>query len=211
MRPVVLSAKKEPKRIAFAEGEQDRILRAAQSVVDEGIAHPVLIGRRAAIIDKIDELHLRLKPDEDIEIVDMQNDDRLDAFAATYHRMMARRGVSPDRARQIMRNRPTAISSIMVCRGEADAGICGVIGRWRDHLVEVIDIIGPRADVHRCTALSLLIMPQGPIFILDTHVNPQPSTSDLVEMVGLATTEVRRFGIEPKVALLSLPILVRRI
>ncbi|WP_339853511.1 NADP-dependent malic enzyme [uncultured Nisaea sp.] len=203
MRPVVLSAKQDPKRIAFAEGEQDRILRAAQSIVDEGIARPLLIGRRDVIAGKIEELHLRLKPDEDIEIVDMQNDDRLDSFAATYHEMMARRGVAPDRARQIMRNRPTAISSVMVCRGEADAGICGAIGRWRDHLVEVIDVIGPRSGVHRCTALSLLIMPQGPIFILDTHVNPNPSTSDLVEMVGLATTEVRSFGIEPKVALLS--------
>ena len=203
MRPVFQAAKENPKRVVFAEGEEVNVLRAAQTVVDEGLARPILVGRPDIVGPRIEELRLRLEIGRDIDVVDIENDPRHEAYIETYHRIMARRGISPDRARQIMRARPTAVASLMVRRGDADAGICGVIGRYRDHLAEVTDVIGRRRGVAHLAALSLLILPTGLVFLVDTHVTPDPTVEELVEVVLLAAHEVRSFGLEPKVAFLS--------
>jgi malate dehydrogenase (oxaloacetate-decarboxylating)(NADP+) len=203
MRPVFLRAKKDPKRVVYAEGEDIRVLRATQTVVDENLARPILIGRPTVIDKRIHDLGLRLKPGVDVEVVDPSNDPRYDDYWRAYHRLMERRGVSPDRAREVMRTRTTSIAAMMVRMRDADAGICGTIGRYIDHLDKVMDVIGRRPGVGAVAAVNLLILPQGLFFLVDTFVNPNPDIEQIAEMVVLAAHEVRSFGLEPKVALLS--------
>jgi malate dehydrogenase (oxaloacetate-decarboxylating)(NADP+) len=203
MRPVFLRAKKDPKRVVYAEGEDIRVLRATQTVVDENLARPILIGRPTVIDKLIHDLGLRLKPGVDVEVVDPSNDPRYDDYWRAYHRLMERRGVSPDRAREVMRTRTTSIAAMMVRMRDADAGICGTIGRYIDHLDKVMDVIGRRPGVGAVAAVNLLILPQGLFFLVDTFVNPNPDIEQIAEMVVLAAHEVRSFGLEPKVALLS--------
>ena len=203
MRPVFLKAKADPQRLAFAEGEDERVLRASQTIVDEGLARPILVGRPDVIERRIEHLGLRLRPGEHMDIVNPQSDPRYEAYWQTYHKRMGRRGVSPDLAREIVRTRATTIAALMLVRGDADAAICGTAGRYRDHLLEVTDVIGLRRGVTMPAAVSLLILPDRQIFLVDTHVNPEPSPEAFVEMVTLACHEVRSFGLEPKVAFLS--------
>ncbi len=203
MRPVFLHAKNDPKRVVYAEGEEVRVLRATQTVVDENLARPILIGRPEVIDKRIHDLGLRLKPGVDVEIVDPANDSRYEDYWRTYHRLMERRGVSPDRAREVMRTRTTSIAAMMVRKRDADAGICGTIGRYTDHLDKVMQVIGKRPGVGVIAAVNLLILPQGLFFMVDTFVNPEPDIEQIAEMVVLAAHEVRSFGLEPKVALLS--------
>jgi malate dehydrogenase (oxaloacetate-decarboxylating)(NADP+) len=203
MRPVFLHAKNDPKRVVYAEGEEVRVLRATQTVVDENLARPILIGRPEVIDKRIHDLGLRLKPGVDVEIVDPANDSRYEDYWRTYHRLMERRGVSPDRAREVMRTRTTSIAAMMVRKRDADAGICGTIGRYTDHLDKVMQVIGMRPGVGVIAAVNLLILPQGLFFMVDTFVNPEPDIEQIAEMVVLAAHEVRSFGLEPKVALLS--------
>ncbi|WP_420562013.1 NADP-dependent malic enzyme [Thalassobaculum sp.] len=203
MRPIFAKAREEPKRVVFAEGEEERVLRAVQSVLDEKLARPILIGRPDVIERRLDRFGLRLKVGRDVEVVDPSNDDRYELYWRTYHGLMERRGVSPDRAREVVRTNDTVIAALMMQLGDADAAICGTVGRYWDHLKHIRQVIGPRRGVNELSAVSLLILPQGSYFMVDTHVTTDPSADELVEMVELAATEVRAFGLEPKVAFVS--------
>ena len=203
MRPIFDKARADPKRVVYTEGEEVRTLRAAQVVVDDGIAKPILIGRRDVVQRGIEDLGLRLAIGENIELVDPQDDPRYAEYAREYHAATARVGVSPVLAREVMRTNTTAIGAMMVKRGEADALICGAVGQYKAHLDHLLAIIGKADGVRDVSALSLLILTQGTYFICDTHVSPDPTAREVAEMVRLASAEVRRFGIEPKVALLS--------
>ncbi len=203
MRPIFAKAREEPKRVVFAEGEEERVLRAVQSVLDEKLARPILIGRPDVIERRLERFGLRLRVGRDVDVVDPTNDDRYELYWRTYHGLMERRGVSPDRAREVVRTNDTVIAALMMQLGDADAAICGTVGRYWDHLKHVRQVIGTRRGVNELSAVSLLILPQGSYFMVDTHVTTDPSADALVEMVELAATEVRAFGLEPKVAFVS--------
>jgi malate dehydrogenase (oxaloacetate-decarboxylating)(NADP+) len=203
MKPVFDRAKQDQRRVVFTEGEGRRVLMAVQAVVDEGVAFPILIGRREVVQKRIVDLDLRLKLGVDFDLVDPENDHRYTEYWRAYHAIMERKGVSPDYAQTVIRTRTTVIGALMVQRGEADALICGTIGRYEKHLSHILDVIGLREDVKVPAAMSLLIVPQGTYFICDTYVTAEPTPAQIVENTLLAAEEVRRFGIEPKVALLS--------
>ncbi len=203
MKPVFDRAKQDQRRVVFTEGEGRRVLMAVQAVVDEGVAFPILIGRREVVQKRIIDLDLRLKLGVDFDLVDPENDHRYTEYWRAYHTIMERKGVSPDYAQTVIRTRTTVIGALMVQRGEADALICGTIGRYEKHLSHILDVIGLREDVKVPAAMSLLIVPQGTYFICDTYVTAEPTPEQIVENTLLAAEEVRRFGIEPKVALLS--------
>ncbi|MRG71217.1 NADP-dependent malic enzyme [Alphaproteobacteria bacterium HT1-32] len=203
MKPIFESARKDPRRVAYAEGEDERVLRAVQTIVDDAIAMPILIGRPEVIASRIEKMGLRICEGRDFEVVNPEQDERYTDFWRSYHEIMERGGVSPDAARTIMRTNTTVIGSMMVRKGMADAMLCGVYGQYRFHLRHVMDVLGLGKGVHDVSALSLLILPQGSIFLCDTHVTPDPSAEEIVEMTVLAANEVRNFGIEPKIALLA--------
>ena len=203
MRSLFSASKKETKRIVFAEGEEDRVLQAAQTLVDDKLARPILIGREKVVDIRIKKMRLRLQAGRDFDLVDPENDSRYRDFWTQYHQIMERKGVSPAVAKLVLRTNPTVIASLMVQRNEADAMICGVIGQYHEHLKHVHDIIGLRHGVETAAACVGLITPKQTVFFCDTHVNPNPSVSQIVEMSLLAAEEMRRFGIEPKVAMVS--------
>ncbi len=203
MRPVFEQASQNPQRIVFAEGEDERVLRAVQSIVDENVAKPIIIGRPGVIKKRITRAGLRIREDKDFELVNPEKDDRFAEYWGLYHRLMERRGVSPDQARTIVRTRNSVIAALMVKRGEADAMICGTSGRYQSHLTDIIDIIGLSYDVHVASAISALILPKGAFFLCDTYVTDNPNAHELAEMTIQAADVVRRFGVTPKVALLS--------
>ena len=203
MKPVFDRAKQDVRRIVYCEGEGRRVLMAAQAVVDEGVAFPILIGRRDVVIKRIKDLDLRLTIDEDFELCDPQDDPRYNDYWRNYHALLERKGVSPDYARTVVRTRNTVIGTLMVRRREADAMICGTIGRYDKHLNHITDVIGLKPNVKEPAAMNLLIMPQGTYFICDSYVTADPTPEQIVENTLLAAEEVRRFGIEPKVGLLS--------
>ena len=203
MKPVFERARQDLRRIVYAEGEGRRVLHAIQTVVDEGLAEPILIGRREVVAKRIRELDLRIRIDEDFELCDPEDDPRFGDYWRLYQSLMARRGTSPEYARTVVRTRNTVIAALMVKRGEADAMICGTIGRYDKHLAHITNVIGLRPGVKVPAAMSLLILPKGVFFLCDTYVTPDPSAEEVVEMTLLAAEEVRRFGIQPKVALLS--------
>lgn len=207
MKPVFSQARLAPKRIVFAEGEDERILRAVQVVRDEGIAWPILIGRHAEIRRRIEAEGLRIREGEDFEIIHADNCEFFDAhyeeFWTTYHGLMERKGVSPDYARREVRRRNTLYGALMVRLGYADGLICGTFGRHETHREYVQSVIGTRADRERYYTMNLLLLPGRTVFIADTYVNYDPSAEQLVEMTLMAAEEIRNFGIVPKVALLS--------
>ena len=203
MKPVFDKARLAPKRLVFAEGESHRVIRATQILVDDGMARPILVGRPEIISQRIERLGLRLEADKDYEIVNPESDPRYDDYWRGYHQLMCRRGVSPEAARTIIRTSSTVIATMMLHRGEADAMICGTVGRYRWHLGHVLDIIGKADGVLDVSALSTLILPNGTFFLCDTHVSHDPGVEELVEMTLLSAEVVRRFGEIPKVALLS--------
>ncbi|HYG87878.1 MAG TPA: NADP-dependent malic enzyme [Azospirillum sp.] len=203
MKPVMDRAKQAPKRVVYAEGEDERVLRAAQSALDEGIAQPVLIGRAEIIERNVQRLGLRLKPGVDVEVIEVIRDLRYHNYAEVYRRMMGRRGVSPAHAANVIRTHPAVFGALMVKRGEADALICGTSGRYNEYLAHIMDVVGLRRGVNVGAAMNLLIMPKGTYFLCDTYVNADPTAEQVAEIVRLAAEEVRGFGIEPKVALLS--------
>ena len=203
MKPVFDRAKQDPRRVVYAEGEDERVLRAVQVVVDEALAKPILLGRPAVVAERIRRLGLRLTEGRDFALVDPEDDPRYREYWTEYHALMARRGVSPDLARTLLRTNTSVIAAIMLRRGEADAMLCGTVGRYEDHLKHVVDVIGRRPGVRDVSALGLMVMANGLYFIGDTHVTPDPTCDEIVEMTVLAAEEMRRFGIEPKIALLS--------
>ena len=203
MKPIFESARRTPQRVVYAEGEEERVLRAVQTVVNEGLAKPILIGRRRVVASRIERYGLRLRIGIDFELVDPQQDRRFREYWTLYHGIMERKGVSPEYAQTIVRTRNTVIAALMVKRGEADAMICGVVGRFSRHLGQVVDVIGLRPGVSHAAALSVLILPRGTFFLTDTQVTPDPTAEQLAEATLLAVEAVRRFGLPPKVALLS--------
>ena len=202
MRPVFEAAATAARRIVFAEGEDERVLRAAQAILEETTELPILIGRPDVIARRCERLGLEIRPDRDFKIVNPQNDPRYRDYVDTYHSIMARRGVTPDLARAIMRTNTTAIGAVMVHREEADSLICGTFGEYRWHLKYVNNVLGA-PDLHPHGALSMMILEDGPLFIGDTHVRVAPSPAELAETVIGAARHVRRFGLEPKIALCS--------
>ncbi|MDF1748442.1 MAG: NADP-dependent malic enzyme [Alphaproteobacteria bacterium] len=203
MKPIIDRAVADPRRVVYAEGEEERVLRAVQIVVDDGIAVPILIGRRKVIEQRIERLGLRLVIDRDFELCDPEDDPRYKEYWTLYHELTGRQGVSPELAREVVRTRTTVIGSLMVRLGQADALICGTMGRFRDHLKHVRRVIGVRSGARDFSTLNMLILNKGIFFFCDTHVSFDPSVEELVEMAILAAEEVRRFGIEPKIAMLS--------
>ena len=203
MKPVFEMAKRGRKRLVYAEGEERRVLQAAQQVIDEGIAAPILVGRPNVILGRIRELGLRMQPEQDFELVNILNDQRFRQYWSEYHERLGRKGVSPEIAKSVVRSQPTVVGALMIRRGEADAMICGTIGRFSEHLDHIQDIVGKREGIRDFSTLTVLILPTGTFFICDTHVTPEPNAEELAEMTLLAADEVRRFGFTPKVALLS--------
>ncbi len=208
MKPLFATAKKAPKRIIYAEGEDERVLRAVQVVVDEGIARPMLIGRVEEMQRKIDAAGLRIRPGVDFEVIYHHRDnpffaEHFDEFWGEYHRLMERKGVSVDYAKREVARRATLYGSLMVRLGYADGLICGTFGRHQLHRYYVENIIGNRPGCTGYYAMNLLILPQRTVFIGDTYVNYDPTAAQLAEMTLLASDEMQRFGIQPKVALLS--------
>lgn len=203
MKPIFDKAIEEPKRVVYAEGEEERVLRAVQVVVDDGIARPILIGRRAVVLDRIDKLGLRLKIDRDFDLCDPESDPRYREYWTTYHEMLGRSGVSIEYAKVVVRTRTTVIGALMVHRGEADALICGTTGLFSKHFRHVKEIIGLRDGVRDMSTVNMLVLSKGVVFISDTHVTENPNAEELAEMAVLAADKVQNFGIKPKVALLS--------
>ncbi|MCU0986950.1 MAG: NADP-dependent malic enzyme [Acetobacteraceae bacterium] len=204
MRPVFEAARARPARVAYGEGEDERVLRAAQIAIDEGIADPVVIGRRGVIEAKIAALGLRMRPGEHLTILDPGEDTAVfGPLAEAYHRLVERKGTPPESAATRVRTRTTVAASMLLATGAVEAAIVGATGQWMRHWELVRDIIPRREGVGRAYALSALIVPSGTLFIADTHVNPEPTPEQLCEMTGLAAEAVRRFGVEPKVALVS--------
>ena len=203
MEPIFERAREQPRRVVYGEGEDDRTLQAAQQIVDTGIAVPILIGREAIIAARAKELSLRMRVGENIQVVDPQTAPRLAAYSDRYYQLMARHGVSPGRAEQVVRSSRTVYAALMLREGDVDAMLCGTVGPFRQHLRRVREIIGKAEGVRDLSTLVGLILPHGTYFVCDTHITLDPSAEELAEMAVLSVDEVRRFGIEPKVALLS--------
>ena len=204
MKPIFQAARRAlKKRVAYSEGEEERILRAAQIVVDEGIARPTLIGRPAVIAKRIEKFGLRLQEGLDYDVVNVEQDDRYRDFWQTYHRMTERKGVTESIAKIEMRRRLSLIGAMLVHKGHADGLICGTWGHNTMHLTYIDQVIGKRAGVTTFAAMNGLMLPGRQIFIVDTHVNYDPSAEQLAEITVMAAEEMRRFGIAPKAALLS--------
>ena len=202
MRPIFEASATAARRIVFAEGEDERVLRAAFALIEDTTDVPILIGRPDVVTMRCERAGLPIRPDRDFQLVNPENDPRYRDYWGTYHELMARRGVTPDIARAVMRTNTTAIAAVMVHRGEADSLICGTFGQYLWHLNYVRQILA-RDGHHPIAALSLMILEDGPLFIADTHVHPEPTPHQIMETVIGAARHVRRFGVVPKVALCS--------
>ena len=203
MKPIFSQAKTDPKRIAYAEGEDQRVLRAVQIVVDEGLAKPILVGRTAVIEDNIRKLGLRLQRDVNIEIVDQENNPLYDDFWKDYYNTMQRKGVTVEYAQREARRRSTLIAALLVKFGKADGMLCGTYASYDIHLDFVKNVIGLKEGRSTFFTLNALMLEDRNLFIADTYVNTNPTAEQLAEMTILAAEEVRRFGMTPRVALLS--------
>ncbi len=203
MKPLFAAAKVSPKRIVYAEGEDERVLRAVQVVIDEGLAKPVLVGRPAVIETRLERLGLRVKPGSDFDIVNPDFDPRYRDYWSTYHKLTERKGVSPVYAQIEMRRRLTLIGAMLIYKGEADGLLCGTFGTHALHLHYIAQVIGLRPGVRHFATMNALMLPDRTLFICDTYVTPDPDPENVAEMTMLAAEEIRRFGIVPKAALLS--------
>ena len=203
MRPVFDAAKAQPKRVVYAEGEDDRVLRAVQVVVDDKLAKPILIGRPAVIETRIAKAGLRIKLGVEVEICNPEDDPRFRQYWETYHRLMGRRGVTPEAAKAAVRRSNTLIGALMVHLGDADALLCGLVGRYDNHLEHVRDIIGLKKGAPGFAALNALMLDKQTLFIADTYINEDPDAEQLASIALMAAEEVQRFGLPPKVAFLS--------
>ncbi len=203
MKPIFAAAKQTPRRIVYAEGEEERVMRAVQVVVDEGLAQPVLIGRPAVIEQNVERYGLRMKAGKGFEIVNPDYDPHYREYWTEYYNLTQRRGVSQQYAKIEMRRRLTLIGAMMVHMGEADGMLCGMFGTHEMHRVYVDQVIGLRKGVKIYAAMNAVVMPNRTIFIADTYVNVDPTAEQIAEIAVLAADEIRRFGITPKAALLS--------
>ncbi len=206
MRPVFTSAKRVAagaKRVAYAEGEDERVLRAAQLAVDEDLARPILVGRPAVMEARLKKAGLRIRLGVDVDVVNPEDDPRFKQYWETYHRLMGRKGVSVDAAKAAVRRSNTTIAALMVHLGDADAMLCGLVGSFDVHLEHVRDVIGLRPDASSLATLNALMLDDRTLFIADTFVNEDPDAQQLAEIAVMAAAEVRRFGVPPKVAFLS--------
>jgi malate dehydrogenase (oxaloacetate-decarboxylating)(NADP+) len=203
MKPIFARARTHQRRVVFAEGEDERALRTALAMSQEGFGKPILIGRTRVLLDRIEKLGLPLKVDRDFDPCDPEDDPRYGDYWRTYHGLTAREGVTPDIARAIMRTNTTAIGAVMVHRGEADSVICGLFGEYTWHLNYVQRVLCAPGGRRAIGTVSAFILDQGPIFFADAHVHPEPSPEQLVEIAIEAAAEVRRFGLPPKVAFIS--------
>ena len=200
MRPVFEASKLAERRIVFAEGEDDRVLRAANAMLEETTDKPILIGRPEVVEARCERAGLPIRPGRDFDLVNPENDPRYRDYWETYHALMARQGVTPDIARAVMRTNTTAIAAVMVHRGEADSMICGTFGQYLWHLNYIRQLLA-RDGLHPVAALSLMILEDGPLFIADTHVHPEPTPAQITDTVIGAARHVKRFGVTPKIAL----------
>jgi malate dehydrogenase (oxaloacetate-decarboxylating)(NADP+) len=206
MRPVINAAKNLPdaqKRVAYADGEDERALRAAQMAIDDHIAQPILIGRPAVIQARISKAGLRMQVGKDVQIVDPGNDPRFRQYWEHYHQLMQRNGATPEMAKAAVRRSNTIIAALMVKLGDADAMICGLVGTYETHLERIHSIIGHAPGVADYAALNALMTDRGPLFVADTYVNENPTAEQLAEIAWHSVREVQRFGLPAKVAFLS--------
>jgi malate dehydrogenase (oxaloacetate-decarboxylating)(NADP+) len=204
MRPIFAAAKRaSKKRVAYAEGEDERVLRAVQIVVDEGLAKPTLIGRPVVIAQRIERFGLRLREGVDYQVVNVEDDPRYRDFWQTYHRMTARKGVTAELAKIDMRRRLSLIGTMLLHKGDVDGMIFGTWSRPDTHLIYVDQVIGNRPGVSTYACMNGLLLPDRQLFLVDTHLNLDPTAEQLAEITIMAAEEMRRFGIAPKAALLS--------
>ena len=203
MRPVFERAKADPKRVIYAEGEEERVLRAVQVIVDERVAQPILIGRQERVLAGIGKLGLHIRPGEHFELIDPFNNPRYEECWQAYHELRRRHGVDPSVARIRVNTRPTVLAAILLHLGHADAMVCGTIGRYDRHLEFVLDMLGRRREVKTAAAMHMLVTSKTTLFIADTNVVVNPDAEQIADITLLASDAVRQFGIEPKVALLS--------
>jgi malate dehydrogenase (oxaloacetate-decarboxylating)(NADP+) len=203
MKPLFEKAKAAPKRVVYAEGEDERVLRAVQAIVEEGIARPILIGRPSVVETRLKRFGLSVAAGRDFELVNPEDDPRYRDYVASYCDAAGRKGITPDAARTLVRTNPTVIAALAVRRGDADALVCGLEGRFRSNLRHIRDIIGLAPDAQEFAALSLVITSKGAYFLADTHVRPDPTAEEIADMAVACADHVERFGIEPKIALVS--------
>jgi malate dehydrogenase (oxaloacetate-decarboxylating)(NADP+) len=203
MKPMFAKAKTQPVRVIYAEGEDERVLHATQVVLEENLARPILVGRPSVVEARIKRFGLAIKAGKDFDLVNPEDDPRYRSYVQSYISIAGRHGVTPDAARTVVRTNATVIAALAVSRGEADAMICGVDGRYMSHLRHVREIIGFLPGVSDFAALALLITRKGAYFIADTQVRPNPSAEEIAEMAALAAIHVQRFNIKPKVAFVS--------
>ncbi|WP_284336772.1 NADP-dependent malic enzyme [Comamonas sp. NoAH] len=203
MRPVFAAAKQDLQRVAYAEGEDERVLRAVQVAVEEGLAKPILIGRPAVIEARIAKAGLRLQPGVDVEICNPEDDPRFRQYWEAYHQLMGRDGVTPETAKSAVRRSNTLIAALMVKLGDADAMLAGLVGRFDRHLDHIETVFGHKAEADRLATVNALMMEGRTLFIADTYINEDPTAEELAQIAKMAADEVARFGLPPKVAFLS--------
>jgi malate dehydrogenase (oxaloacetate-decarboxylating)(NADP+) len=203
MKPVFTTAKKNPTRVVFCEGEDERVLRAVQVVVDEGVAKPILIARPEVLNPRIEKYGLRIRPGKDFECVNPNSDPRFRDYWQEYYALVQRKGISIEYAKREVTRRTTLIGALMVRRGDADAMLCGTIAQFSLHVDYIANVIGLRKGATQFAAMNMLILPKRTLFICDTYVNPDPTAEQVAEIAMMAAEEVARFGIAPKIALLS--------
>jgi malate dehydrogenase (oxaloacetate-decarboxylating)(NADP+) len=203
MKPIFSAAKQAPRRIVFAEGEDERVLRAVQVVVDEKLAQPILVGRPAVLERRIERAGLRIRPGTDFEVINPDQDDRFRDYWTNYYELTQRKGVSQSYAQIEMRRRQTLIGAMMIHRGDADGMVCGTFGTYGLHLHYVDQVLGRRTGVGGYAAMNAVLLPSRTVFIADTYVNPDPTAEQIAEIAVLCADEIRRFGLTPKIALLS--------
>ncbi|HEX7385769.1 MAG TPA: NADP-dependent malic enzyme [Castellaniella sp.] len=203
MRPLFNQAKASPKRVIYADGEDERVLRAAQTVIEEKIAQPILVGRPAVIEMRIRKFGLHLAPGKNVEVVNPEDDSRFNETWNAYYKLLGREGVTPDIAKAMVRKHNSLIGVMLLQRGDADAMLCGVASRFDNQLKYVDQVIGLKPGAGTFAAMNVLMLPTQTLFICDTHVNEDPTAEQIADMTILAAEEVRRFGVVPKVALLS--------
>ncbi|KRA97474.1 malic enzyme [Devosia sp. Root685] len=203
MKPMIEQAQSEAKRIAFADGEDERVLRAAQVILEDGIGKPILIGRPSVIEARLERFGLTIRPGRDFEVVNPEDDPRYRDYVAEFHSLVGRKGVTPDTARTILRTNSTVIGAMAVRRGDADTLICGLQGRFIKHARDIHSVIGLADDASQLSALSMLLLNRGVFFLADTYVNIDPSVDELVSITLQARDHLKRFNIEAKAALLS--------